>query len=168
MSSAASGWCCRRFPVCSGAALQPPDAYESCESHKASVCGKVDKQPLRLNTGADALTALAIKNKSDFKYVPSSRDVHVCLQHQVRRANVILTTVFKERDLGRCKWRTRHVFMQKVGGTEKAGSANVCATYRFIDSGRPAFIQHWTSLCVVDHKTQREADWTDIICCILY
>lgn len=39
VSSAASGWCCRRFPVCSGAAPPPPDAYEGCESHKASVCG---------------------------------------------------------------------------------------------------------------------------------
>lgn len=38
MSSAVSGWCCRRFPVCSGAAPPPPDAYEGCESHKASVC----------------------------------------------------------------------------------------------------------------------------------
>lgn len=39
MSSAASGWCCRRFPVCSEAAPPLPDAYEGCESHEAFVCG---------------------------------------------------------------------------------------------------------------------------------
>lgn len=39
VNNAASGWCCRRSPVCSGAVLPPPDAYEDYESHTVSACG---------------------------------------------------------------------------------------------------------------------------------
>lgn len=43
-----------------------------------------------------------------------------------------------------------------------------CATHRFLDSGWPAFVQHRAALRVIYLKTQREADWTDVICCVLW
>ena len=42
-----------------------------------------------------------------------------------------------------------------------------CGTHRFLDSCWPAFIQHRPSLCVVDLEPQWEANWTDVICCVL-
>lgn len=46
-------------------------------------------------------------------------------------------------------------------------NGQICATYRFLDSCWPAFIQHRAALCVVNLKLEWEADWTDIICSIL-
>ena len=54
MNSAVSGWCCRRFPVCSESPLPQPDSYEGCESHKASVCGE-STESLRPNNSEDVL-----------------------------------------------------------------------------------------------------------------
>lgn len=41
------------------------------------------------------------------------------------------------------------------------------ATHRLLNSGRPALVQHWPALGVVDLEPQREADGSDVICRVL-
>lgn len=109
-NSAASGWCCRRFPVCSEAAPPPPDAYEGCESHKASVCGgNTMRISLESINRVDLILWKQMRSDKYLRSVPCPRDVHMSLQHQVCCTHIILTAVFKELNLRRYMWRGQHV-----------------------------------------------------------
>lgn len=69
MSSAASGWCCRHFLACSGAALPLPDAYEGCESHKVSACVIKHHDSLRSNN-QKTVALSGFRAKMDLYLVP--------------------------------------------------------------------------------------------------
>lgn len=75
------------------------------------------------------------------------------LQHQISCAHVILAAVFEELDLE----RRRHVektasLMKKTGHVTNVTNQCMFGTHKFLDGCWPAFIQHWTALCVVDLK----------------
>lgn len=41
------------------------------------------------------------------------------------------------------------------------------STHRLLECCWPAFVQYRAALCVIDFEAQSEADWSDVISCIL-
>lgn len=49
----------------------------------------------------------------------------------------------------------------------KKGIVLFNSTHRFLECCWPAFVQYRAALCVIDFEAQSEADWSDVISCIL-